>query len=55
MINSIIDEFFKKKEIIDPYYDYLDTNERKIIEHFEEWISDYFKVLDGFKITIANF
>ena len=55
MINSIMDEFFKKKEIIDPYYDYLDTNERKVIEHFEEWISDYFKVLDGFKVTIASF
>lgn len=55
MITSIMDEFFKKKEIVDPYYDYLDTNERKVIEHFEEWISDYFKVLDGFKVTIANF
>ncbi len=55
LINKIMSDFGKKIELIYPIYDYLDTNERKTIEHFEEWISEYFKVLDKFKITIANF
>ena len=28
------------------YYDYLDTDERKIIENFEEKISEYYDILD---------
>jgi len=41
----------KKKRIgkISPLFDYLDTDERKIIEHFEERISEYSKVLDDLK------
>ncbi|MFX0017998.1 MAG: Mov34/MPN/PAD-1 family protein [Promethearchaeota archaeon] len=44
--NKLIEDFTKRIEIIFPYYDYLDTNERKIIEHFESRSSDYYKILD---------
>lgn len=44
--NKLIDEFTKRIEIIFPYYDYLDTDERKIIEYFESRSSEYNKILD---------
>ena len=44
--NRCIKDFTKRIEIIFPYYDYLDTNERKIIEHFESRSSEYYKILD---------
>ncbi len=43
---KIMNDFTKKIEKISPFFDYLDTDERKIIEHFEERISEYSKVLD---------
>ena len=43
---KIINDFTKKIEIIFPFFDYLDTDERKIIEHFEERSSEYQKILD---------
>lgn len=43
---KIINDFTKKIEIISPLFDYLDTDERKIIEHFEERSSEYQKILD---------
>ncbi|MBY9015761.1 MAG: Mov34/MPN/PAD-1 family protein [Candidatus Lokiarchaeota archaeon] len=43
---KIMNDFKKRIGIISPFFDYLDTDERKIIEHFEERISDYSKVLD---------
>jgi phage shock protein A len=43
---KIMNDFTEKIEKISPFFDYLDTDERKIIEHFEERISEYSKVLD---------
>ena len=44
--DKLIDDFSKKIDLIYPFYDYLDTTERKVIEHFEERSSEYFKVLN---------
>jgi len=55
MLVQIMDDFFKRKEKIDIFYDFLDTSERKVIENFEGWITAYFKVLDSFKIAMTNF
>jgi proteasome lid subunit RPN8/RPN11 len=43
---KIITNFTKSVEVIFPLFDYLDTDERKIIEHFEERSSEYQKILD---------
>ncbi|MCJ7649791.1 MAG: hypothetical protein MUP85_14340, partial [Candidatus Lokiarchaeota archaeon] len=47
-------EFTKRIEIIYPYYDYLDTSERKILEHFESRSLEYNKILDSLN-TRAQF
>ncbi|MFX0103906.1 MAG: hypothetical protein ACFE75_00240 [Candidatus Hodarchaeota archaeon] len=44
--DKLMDDFSKRIERIFPLYSYLDTNERKIIEYFEERSSDYYKILD---------
>jgi len=44
---KLMDEFTKRIEIISPLFDYLDTDERKIIEHFEERSSEYKNILDN--------
>jgi len=44
--DKLMDDFSKKIEIIFPFYSYLDTNERKIVEYFEERSSEYSKILD---------
>ena len=46
---KIMNEFTKRIGRISPFFDYLDTDERKIIEHFEERISEYNKILDDLK------
>ena len=46
---KIMNDFTKRIEKISLFFDYLDTDERKIIEHFEERISEYSKVLDDLK------
>ncbi|MBY9008249.1 MAG: Mov34/MPN/PAD-1 family protein [Candidatus Lokiarchaeota archaeon] len=46
---KIMNDFTKRIGYISPLFDYLDTDERKIIEHFEERISEYRKVLDDLK------
>ncbi|MFX1279994.1 MAG: hypothetical protein ACFFA3_11295 [Promethearchaeota archaeon] len=43
---KLMDDFAKKIENISSLYDYLDTHERKIIEHFEERSSEYLRILD---------
>ena len=43
---KLMNEFTKRIEIISLLFDYLDTDERKIIEHFEERSSEYKKILD---------
>jgi len=47
--NKLMDDFTKRIEIISPFFDYLDTNERKIIEHFESRSSEYNKILDDLR------
>jgi len=51
---KMMNDFTKRIENISPLFDYLDTDERKIIEHFEERISEYRKVLDDLK-SRSNF
>ena len=46
LYKKIMNDFTKRIEIIFPFFDYLDTDERKIIEHFEERSSEYQKILD---------
>ncbi len=43
---KLMNEFTKRIEVISLLFDYLDTDERKIIEHFEERSSEYKKILD---------
>jgi hypothetical protein len=45
-LNKITREFTKRVEIISPYFEYLDTNERKIIETFEAQSSEYRTILN---------
>ncbi|MBY9003788.1 MAG: Mov34/MPN/PAD-1 family protein [Candidatus Lokiarchaeota archaeon] len=52
--NQLSSEFTKRIEIIYPYYDYLDTSERKILEHFESRSIEYNKILDSLN-TRAQF
>jgi proteasome lid subunit RPN8/RPN11 len=51
---KMMSEFTEGIEKISPLYDYLDTNERKIIEHFETRSSEYYKILDSLN-TRAEF
>lgn len=44
--DRLMKNFSKRIEVIFPYYDYLDTNERKVIEYFEERSSEYSKILE---------
>ncbi|MFW9826001.1 MAG: Mov34/MPN/PAD-1 family protein [Candidatus Thorarchaeota archaeon] len=43
---KLMDDFSKRIEKIFPFYSYLDTDERKVIENFEERTSEYYKILD---------
>ncbi len=52
--DKMMNEFTERIERISPLYDYLDTDERKIVEHFETRSSEYYKILDSLK-TRANF
>ena len=44
--DRMMSEFTERIERISPLYDYLDTDERKIIEYFETRSSEYYKILD---------
>ncbi len=44
--DKLMENFSKKIEGIFPFYTYLDTNERKVIEYFEERSFEYYKILD---------
>lgn len=52
--NKMMSEFTERIERISSLYDYLDTDERKIIEHFETRSSEYYKILDSLN-TRAKF
>ncbi len=43
---KLMNDFTERIENIFPFFDYLDTDERKIIEQFEERSSEYQKILD---------
>ncbi|MFX1573457.1 MAG: hypothetical protein ACFFB0_11960 [Promethearchaeota archaeon] len=43
--DKLMEDFSERIEVISPYFDYLDTNERKIIEYFEQRSSEYYKIL----------
>ena len=44
--DKLMNDLSNRSEIIFPYYSYLDTNERKVIEYLEERSSEYIKILD---------
>ncbi|MFX1366102.1 MAG: hypothetical protein ACFFCE_06755 [Promethearchaeota archaeon] len=44
--DKLINDLSKRIETIFPYYSYLDTDERKVIEYLEEKRSEYCKILD---------
>ena len=44
--DKLMSDLSNRSEIIFPYYSYLDTNERKVIEYLEERSSEYCKILD---------
>ena len=44
--DKLMNDFTSRIEKIFPFYDYLDTNERKVIEYLEERSSEYSKILD---------
>ncbi len=44
---QLMEDFNKRIEIIYPYYDYLDTDERKILEHFEFRAAEYSRILEN--------
>ena len=48
--DKLIEDFSKKIEIISPLFTYLDTDERKVIEYFEERSSEFYRVLDNLNI-----
>lgn len=45
-LGKIKDRFNEKLNVIRPYYDYLDTAERKIVEYLEERLNSYTKELE---------
>ncbi len=45
-LGKIKARFNKKLDVIRPYYDYLDTAERKIVEYLEERLNSYTKELE---------
>jgi proteasome lid subunit RPN8/RPN11 len=54
MLQQVMDDFGASLDTIYPFFDFLDSAERKSIEHFEEYIQKYFRVLDNLKFSIAN-
>ena len=54
MLQQVMDDFGSSLDVIYPFFDFLDTAERKAIEHFEEFIYSYMKNLDNLKFSLAN-
>ncbi|MHA2393566.1 MAG: hypothetical protein ACXAEX_16640 [Promethearchaeota archaeon] len=44
--DKLMEDFSRNIEIISHFFIYLDTDERKVIEHFEERSSEYYRILD---------
>ena len=57
--DKLMDDFSKRIEVISPLFNYLDTYERKVIEHFEERSSEYYRILDDLnsraELNLENF
>ncbi|MFX1276147.1 MAG: Mov34/MPN/PAD-1 family protein [Promethearchaeota archaeon] len=53
ILYKLMEHFGSVYEKISPFRDFLDANERKKLEHFEEWIYGYFRVLDNLKYSLA--
>jgi proteasome lid subunit RPN8/RPN11 len=57
--DKLMVDFAKRIENISPLFNYLDTHERKVIEHFEERSSEYYKILDDLnsraELDLENF
>ncbi|MFX1325642.1 MAG: hypothetical protein ACFE8N_11845 [Promethearchaeota archaeon] len=57
--DRLMEDFSKKVEIISQFFIYLDTDERKVIEYFEERSSEYYKILDDLnkraKLILTDF
>ncbi|MFX1340646.1 MAG: Mov34/MPN/PAD-1 family protein [Promethearchaeota archaeon] len=50
----IIEDFIKRIDVINPYYDYLDADERKIVENFGRRLNNYYEILDHFNKEVAS-
>ena len=48
IFNTLIEKFVKSMNVINPYVQYLDTDERKVIEIFQGGLSKYYKILSNF-------
>jgi len=46
--STLIEKFVKSVNVIKPYMQYLDTDERKVIEIFQNKINKYYKILSNF-------
>jgi len=46
--STLIQKFVKSMNVVNPYVQYLDTDERKVIEIFQNKISKYYKILSNF-------
>lgn len=54
ILYNLMEQFGSMYSKIEPFRDFLDANERKKLENFEEWIYGYFRVLDNLKYSLAN-
>ena len=54
LYNKIKKDYEERMEVISPFFNYLDTKERLVIEYFQKNFSDYFKILERLKEN-ANF
>ena len=54
ILYKLMEHFGTVYSKIEPFRDFLDANERKKLENFEEWIYGYFRVLDNLKYSLAN-
>lgn len=49
LYNKIKKDYEERMEVISPFFNYLDTKERLVIEYFQKNFSDYFKILERLK------
>jgi len=49
LYNKIKKDYEERMEVINPFFNYLDTKERLVIEYFEKNFFDYFNILESLK------